>query len=250
MAVCAHLSQTESLCDWNRCHKSFIVGIKAVPISERVLFGWFQALMPKEERFFVLFNRHAALLIGGAEALKAVLAGGDALAQNCARVVQYENQADQVTLEVIQAVRRTFITPFERGDITDLITLMDDAVDQMRQTVKAIGLFELREFDPLMRELGDIILQSAQKTAEVIGLLGTMKKEAERLHSLTQEIRQLEEHSDELHDQGLKTILQTNGRSDPMAFIIGSAMYEHLEKVVDRFENVANRVSDILIEHL
>ena len=174
------------------------------------MFGWFQALMPKEERFFVLFNRHAELLVRGAEALKAVLAGGDALAQNCARVVQCETQADQVTLEVVQAVRRTFITPFERGDITDLITLMDDAVDQMRQTVKAIGLFELREFDPLMQQLGEIILQSAQKTAEVIGLLSTMKKEAERLHTLTQEIRQLEEHSDELHDQGLKGILQTD----------------------------------------
>ena len=206
--------------------------------------------MPKEERFFVLFNRHAELLVHGAEALKAVLAGGEAMTQNCARVVQCETQADQVTLEVIQAVRRTFITPFERGDITDLISLMDDAVDQMRQTVKAIGLFELREFDPLMRQLGDVILLSAQKTAEIVGLLSTMKKEADRLHVLTQEIRQLEEHSDELHDQGLKRILQTNGRSDAMAFIIGSAMYEHLEKVVDRFENVANRISDILTEHL
>ena len=214
------------------------------------MFGWFKALMPKEERFFVLFNRHAELLVRGAEALKDVLAGGEALSKNCARVVQCETQADQVTLEVIQAVRRTFITPFERGDITDLISLMDDAVDQMRQTVKAIGLFELHAFEPLMRQLGDIILQSAQKTAEIIGLLGTMKKEADRLHVLTQEIRQLEEHSDELHDQGLKAILQANGRSDPMAFIIGSAMYEHLEKVVDRLENVANRVSDILTEHL
>jgi len=217
---------------------------------ECALFGWFKALMPREERFFVLFNRHAGLLLLGAEALKDVLAGGEALAQNCARVVQCETQADQVTLEVIQAVRRTFITPFERGDITDLISLMDDAVDQMRQTVKAIGLFELHEFDPLMRELGDIILQSARKTAEVIGLLSDMKKEADRLHTLTQEIRQLEEHSDELHDQGLKAILQTHGHSDPMAFIIGSTMYEHLEKVVDRFENVGNRVSDILTEHL
>jgi len=214
------------------------------------LFGWFKALMPKEERFFVLFNRHAELLVRGAEALKAVLDGGDQLAENCARVVQCETQADQVTLEVIQAVRRTFITPFERSDITDLISLMDDAVDQMRQTVKTVVLFELREFDPLMQELGATILRSAQKTAEVIALLGDMKKEADRLHVLTQDIRQMEEHSDELHDQGLKEILRTHGRADAMAFIIGSAIYEHLEKVVDRFENVANRVSDILIEHL
>ena len=206
--------------------------------------------MPKEERFFVLFNRHAEILVHGAEALKDTLAGGDALAQNCARVVQCEAQADAITLEVIQAVRRTFITPFERGEITDLINLMDDAVDQMRQTVKVIGLFELREFDPIMRQLGEIILQSAQKTAELIRLLNTMKKDAERLNALAQEIRQLEEHSDELHDQGLKEILKVHGRSDAMAFIMGQAMYEHLENVVDRFENVGNRVSDILIEHL
>lgn len=206
--------------------------------------------MPKEERFFALFNRHAEILVKGAEALKATLAGGEGLVQNCARVVECENQADAVTLEVIQAVRRTFITPFERGDITDLITLMDDAIDQMRQTVKVIGLFELREFDPIMRQLGDIILQSAQKTADLIRLLHGMKKEAERLHALSHEIRQLEERSDELHDQGLRDILKVHGRADAMAFIIGQAMYDHLEEVVDRFENVGNRVSDILIEHL
>ena len=59
-----------------------------------------------------------------------------------------EHEADEITREVLLAVRRTFITPFDRGDIKDLITSMDDAIDQMHKTAKAITLFELRSFEP------------------------------------------------------------------------------------------------------
>lgn len=211
---------------------------------------WFQALMPKEDRFFDLFNRHGDTLIQGAQALRDALAGGDAIQEACGRVMRYEMQADDIAKEVMQAVRRTFITPFDRSDITSLISSMDDAIDQMRQTVKAIALFEIRTFEPLMQELGDIIVKSAQVTAEVVKLLGTMKKDTGRLQTLTEEIRHLEERSDELHDLGLKGLLQRYGRSDPMGFITGQVVYEHLEKVVDRFEDVANRVNEIVIEHV
>ncbi len=214
------------------------------------MLGWFQALMPKEDRFFDLFNRHGQTLILGAQALRDALAGGDAIPEACGRVMRYEMQADDITKEVMQAVRRTFITPFDRSDITSLISSMDDAIDQMRQTAKAIGLYEIRTFEPLMQELGDIIVKSASVTAEVVKLLGTMKKETVRLQTLTEEIRQLEERSDELHDLGLKALLQRFGPTDPMGFIIGQVVYEHLEKVVDRFEDVANRVNDIVIEHV
>ncbi|MDF2120040.1 DUF47 domain-containing protein [Roseiarcaceae bacterium H3SJ34-1] len=214
------------------------------------MLGWFQALMPKEDRFFDYFDKHARLSSEAAEALRALLAGGDAVPLNGARIIELENQADQVTRDVLLAVRRTFITPFDRGDIRELITSMDDAIDQMRQTVKAISLFEVTSFEPEMQQMGDLIVDSAKLTIEAVRRLKTMRQDAAKLAALSTRITRLEEESDELHDIGLKGLFKRHGNSSPMAYIVGSEIYGHLEKVVDRFEDVADRVNGIVIEHL
>jgi uncharacterized protein len=211
---------------------------------------WFQALMPKEDRFFGLFNRHAATLVQGAEALRALLEGGDAVPDGCRRLMLHENEADAYAREVLLAVRRTFITPFDRGDIKELIGLLDDAIDQMQKTAKAIILFEVDSFEPPMREMGDIIVQASKLTVEAIGLLPTMQKNATRLNSLAEEITRIEEQSDEIYDQGMKALFLKHRDASPMGFVVGTEIYDHLEKVMDRFEDVANRISGILIEHL
>ena len=110
----------------------------------------FRAFLPREERFFDLFARHSQTVVQGALALQEMLRGGDETPVFCQRVNQYENDADNITREVLTAVRRTFITPFDRGDIKNLITAMDDAIDQMQQTAKAVILFEVRNFEPPM----------------------------------------------------------------------------------------------------
>jgi predicted phosphate transport protein (TIGR00153 family) len=214
------------------------------------MLSWFQALMPKEDRFFDYFDKHAHLSSEAAEALRALLAGGDAVQLNGARIVDLEDQADQVTRDVLLAVRRTFITPFDRGDIRGLITSMDDAIDQMRQTVKAISLFEVISFEPEMLQMGDLIVDSAKLTIEAVRRLKTMRQDAAKLAALSARITKLEEQSDELHDIGLKGLFKRHGASNPMAYIVGSEIYGHLEKVVDRFEDVADRVNGIVIEHL
>src|ERR1700753_1947452 len=119
---------------------------------------WFRAFLPKEERFFDLFARHAQTVMQGALALQDMLRGGDETPVFCQRVNQFENDADGITREVLTAVRRTFLTPCERDDIKTLMTGMADAIDQMQQTAKAVLLFEVREFEPLMREMGALLV--------------------------------------------------------------------------------------------
>jgi uncharacterized protein Yka (UPF0111/DUF47 family) len=70
------------------------------------MLGWFQALMPKEERFFQLFERHAAILVAGAEALRGLLRGGESIESYCKRIFQLEAESDDITREVLIAVRR------------------------------------------------------------------------------------------------------------------------------------------------
>jgi predicted phosphate transport protein (TIGR00153 family) len=212
---------------------------------------WFQALMPREERFFDLFEAHARTLCAGARALRSLLEqGGDQVPDYCAEIARQEAEADAVTREVLLAVRRTFITPFDRADIRDLISSMDDAIDQMHKTAKAITLFEQRRFEPHMATLGEVIVKTADLTAEAVPLLRELRGNAGRLNAITEEVTRLEEDSDELYDRGMVALYKGPARGDAMAFIVGSEIYDHLEKVVDRFEDVANRISGVLIEHL
>lgn len=214
------------------------------------MLNWFQALLPKEDRFFDLFEAHAETLKAGAVSLRHLLNGGDAVPLYCAEVAAHENAADDITRDVLLAVRRTFITPFDRSDIRDLISSMDDAIDQMHKTAKAIQLFEQRQFQPDMVRLGDVIVKTSELIGEAVPLLRSLRGNAARLNAIAEEVTQLEDQSDALYDAGIQALYKGPARKDPMAYIVGAEIYDHLEKVVDRFEDVANQVSSVLIEHL
>ena len=214
------------------------------------MLNWLQALMPKEEKFFDLFEAHAKTLTAGADALREVLKGGDGTPAACHEVARHESEADAVAREVMLAVRRSFITPFDRSDIHALISSMDDAIDQMHKTAKAITLYEVRAFAPDMQALGDLIVRMAALTAEATPMLRNLRANSSKLNALSEQIAALEEESDQMHDAGLATLFKTTPKDDALSFIIGAEIYEHLEKVADRFEDVANRMSSVLIEHL
>lgn len=212
------------------------------------MLGWFRALMPKEERFFELFSRHAQVTLAGAQALRALIKGEDDVLQCSREIAKRENEADEITREVMTALRKTFITPFDRGDIKDLITSMDDAIDQMNQTAKVITLFELRSFERHMQEMSEIIVQAAKLTVDSVPLLSSLSRQSSRLNSFTEAIIRLEEQADQLHDRGRKELFLN--QKDAIAFVIGTEVYDHLEMVMDRFEDVANEISGIVIENV
>jgi predicted phosphate transport protein (TIGR00153 family) len=214
------------------------------------MLNWFRALMPKDDRFFELFARHSQTVVAGAIALQGLLEGGETVEGYAREIVKQEEKADAITREVLLAVRRTFITPFDRSDIQDLIQSMDDAIDQMQKTVKTITLFEVRSFDPLMREMGKTIVNAAELTAKAIPLLAAIGTHAAQLGAFAEEIMRVEGRADELHDEGLKALFRQHGTSNAMAYMIGSEIFGHLESVVDRFEDVANRVNSIVIENV
>lgn len=214
------------------------------------MLGWFRKLLPREERFFDLFARHSQAVVQGAEALEGMLRGGEETPVYCQRVNQFENDADQITREVLTAVRRTFITPFDRGDIKNLITAMDDAIDQMQQTAKAVMLFEVRIFEPPMREIGTILVQCANLVGRAVPLMQAMGENVTTLTALTEEITRLEGRVDDLNDIGLKELFLKHRDGNTMDFVVGAEIYKHLEKVADRFDDVANEINSIVIEQV
>jgi hypothetical protein len=214
------------------------------------MFGWFQSLMPREDRFFKLFNSHADLLVQGAEALRELLKGGAGVAEACRNVVALENQADAVTRDVLLLVRRSFITPFDRSDIKDLIDALDDTIDQMQKTAKAVLLFEVETLEPEMMALGEKIVQSSRLACEAVRLLASLKDGTPRINAITELIVRLEDDADTLNDQGIKSLFLRHRQNNAMGYIVGVEIFDHLEKVMDRFEDVADRISGIVIEHM
>jgi predicted phosphate transport protein (TIGR00153 family) len=211
---------------------------------------WFQALMPKQGRFFDQFEDHATTLVAGADALARLLQGGPDIPMHVKEIYDQEHKADDITRDVLQDVRRILITPFDRTAITGLIAAMDDAIDQMNGTAKAITLFELTDFEPQMRDMSGIIVEAARVTSEVVPLLRSIGENATRILELTARLVQLEGHADEIHDAGLKSLYKAaSGDANPMAFIVGREIYSHLERVVDRFEDVANEIQGLVLDH-
>ena len=210
---------------------------------------WFHALMPKQGRFFEQFEDHATTLVAGADALARLLKGGPDMGAHIQEISTREHEADDIIREVLQDVRRIFVTPFDRSAITGLIGVMDDAIDQMNQTAKAITLYEVKDFEPQMRDMVGIIVEAARIMADAMPLLRDLGRNSARLHSLTERIVKLEGHADEIHDAGLKALFKAKGDTAPMAFIIGREIYSHLEKITDRFEDVANEIQGLVLDH-
>jgi predicted phosphate transport protein (TIGR00153 family) len=212
---------------------------------------WFHALMPKEDRFFDLFAQHSRAILAGATALRAMLEGGKAIDENYQIVMDREHDADDATRDVLIAVRRSFITPFDRGNIRDLITSMDNSIDQMQKTAKSIRLFDVTAFTPQMKDMADTIVKCAQLVQEGVPLLKSISPEAAHISDITAQISALEGRADEMHDKGLHELYRANAAGgNALAFFVGNEVYDHLEKVVDRFDDVANVMHGIVIEHV
>jgi uncharacterized protein Yka (UPF0111/DUF47 family) len=126
---------------------------------------------------------------------------------------------------------------------------MDDAIDQMNQTAKAITLYELKTFEPQMRDMSGIIVEAARDHRRGDAAAPRPRPNGTRMLELTERIVELEGHADEIHDAGPQGALQGSGDKAPMEFIVGREIYSHLEKIVDRFEDVANEIQGLVLDH-
>ncbi|WP_082456502.1 DUF47 family protein [Novosphingobium sp. Leaf2] len=225
-----------------------VAGTVATKTGINTMFAWFQKLLPEQGNFFDLFERQAGTLVAGADALARLAQGGPGRGQHIREIAEREHDADDITREVLQTVRRSFLTPFDRSAITGLINAMDDAIDEMQQVANACDLYEVVTFEPEMIDMAAIIVDAARLTAEAIPLLRKIGDNGHRLHELTERLVRMEGHADEIHAAGLKRLFKAD-LSDPMHFFVRQEMFKRLERVVDRFEDLANEIDGLVIDH-
>jgi predicted phosphate transport protein (TIGR00153 family) len=187
-------------------------------------------------------------LVAAAEAMNKLVDGGTPHKEHIAEVERREHEADDIIRQVLITVRRTFLTPFDRGAITSLIAAMDDAIDEMHSAAIAIDLYDLKRFEPEMKEMVTMTLEAARLTAEAMPMLRDISRNGARLHEITEKIVGLEGAADDVHAAGLKKAFVSQS-DKPIEFIVSREIYKHLERITDAFEDVANEIDGIVIDH-
>lgn len=213
------------------------------------MFGWFQRLLPRTGDFFGMFEAHAATLVAAAKALSRLSEDDSSTSEQLRIINDREHDADDIIREVLTTVRRSFLTPFDRGAITSLIASMDDAIDEMQTAARAIDLYELHQLQDEMKAMVAVAVESAALTAEVMPLLRDIGRNGGRIHELTERLVGLEGQADEIHAAGLKKAFKQFGKTSTIQFIVAREIFKHLERVVDAFEDVANEIDGIVIDH-
>src|SRR5690606_28615106 len=189
------------------------------------MFRFIRAIMPRSDNFFELFEAQASKAQEAAQTLRRIVDGGSGTAENCALLSRQEEEADHISYEVLQSIRRSFITPFDRSDIKALSTSLDDAIDQMNKTGKTALLYDVTAFEPNMRAMADQVIALSDIVAEALPLMRNIAANSARLHMLVGEISRIEEQSDKLNDEGLQQLFRAR-KDDALGFIVGSQLYD------------------------
>jgi len=207
----------------------------------------FRALMPRGERFIDRFCEHSKRVVWAAEAFSAMLAGDGDIEARCAEISRIEEDADAITRGTIQAIHRSFITPFDRWQILDLTTALDDTIDLTKEASRRILRYRVA-FTPEMRGMADCAVRAATEIRNGIPLLGAIDRSVERLTALSQAVSLIENEADDLLDAGLKRLFA--GEGSPGHKLTVERVYDVIESVVDRCEDITDVIDGIVIEQV
>jgi predicted phosphate transport protein (TIGR00153 family) len=212
----------------------------------------FSRLMPRQESFTDLFCEHAKCIAAAAAELKRMVVGDSAPGQRVASIRSIEAEADLVTKKIFVAANRTFNAPIDREDIVELAHALDDAVDLIEDTAKGIQRYEIREFAPEMQAMADAVVRSAAVLQELMPLLDAITPHHKTIFELCERIGRIEGEADECFDAGLAR-LRTQLRAgviDTVAYIDRKELYELVENVVDKCDDITNVLQAITAKHV
>lgn len=206
--------------------------------------------MPKEGKFFDLFNAHAELILQGGRELAALVDdlgdGLDNLATHTKTIDDVERKADRITHDVMAMLHTTFNTPLDRDAIHQLMTRMDDILDLIQDFAESMQLYDVRKLTQEARHLADICVSCCERVKAAVELLPNMDN-APTILKLCAEIDQLESDADRVMRTGITKLFREE--QDVRELIKLKGIYELLEAVTDRCEDVANIIEGVVLEN-
>ena len=207
----------------------------------------FGRLLPKEGRFFELFNAHADQVVRAAHELKLVMEHPEDREQHSRLVDDAEHAADRITAETIKLLHKTFITPLDRDHIHQLVNAMDDICDLIQDTTETLTLYDIRAITPETQRLSDIAVKCCERVKDVVELLGRQDGNFEALLKTCEEIDRLESDADRVMRSAMSKLFREE--QEVREIIKMKEIYELLEAVTDRCLDVANLAEGISLEN-
>ena len=206
----------------------------------------FGRLMPREGRFFDYFREHGEQLVLGAQELKALMANVGELQTRKRSIEKIEHRADKITQQTMQLLHQTFITPIDRDEIHQLITRMDDILDLMEDVSQCMFLYDIAAVTEETRHLAQICLDSTEKVQAAVILLPNMKN-AKTILDHCAKIDRLESDADHVMRSAMAKLFREE--ADTRHLFKMKEIYQLLESVTDRCQDVANIIEGIVLEN-
>src|SRR6188768_4492977 len=203
----------------------------------------FGRLLPKEGRFFDLFNAHAAQVVRAARELKAVMDDFENREEHVRLVDEAEHAADRITAETIRLLHKTFITPLDRDHIHQLVNAMDDICDLIQDTSESLSLYDVKAITPEAARLADISVKCAERVKDVVELVGRQDRKFEPILKMCEEIARLESDADRVMRSAVSKPFREE--KDVREVMKMHAIYQLLESITDRCLDVANLAEGI-----
>ena len=212
----------------------------------------FSKLLPKEGNFFELFNQHADRIVEAAQAFEQLVdnyADPQLRVKYNQEVDKAERAADRVTAEVNRLVHTTFITPIDREQIHSLISLMDDVADLLQDSAETMALYDIHHMTDEISRLTDLSLKCCERVQDAVKLLSRIADPAvaEAALKTCEEIDRLEGDADRVLRSAMSKLFREE--PDVREVIKLKAIYELLETITDRCEDVANLIEGIILEN-
>lgn len=206
----------------------------------------FGRLMPREGQFFTYFNDHAGEAVACAREFIELLRDLKDPSGRTRAIETHEKRADKITHDCIDLLHKTFITPLDRDDIHTLITRMDDILDLMEDAAQSFTLYDVKASTPEAVRLAEVNLACVEKVQAAVALLDNMGN-SQQIHALCADIDKLESEADHIHRNAIAKLFREE--PDVREVIKLKVIYEVLESVTDRCEDVANIIEGILVEN-
>lgn len=210
----------------------------------------FGRLMPREGKYFDLFNAHAELIVQGGKALSGLIGAlveePEQAVKHAERIDELERQADDITHSTLAQLHTSFITPFDRDEIHQLINSMDDILDNIQDVAESMSLYDIQRVPPEARALAEVTEQCCARVQSLVKLLHSMDNAPEILR-YCHEINELESDADRMLREAMSKLFREE--PDVRQVVKLKEIYEILESVSDRCKDVAGTVESIVLEN-
>ena len=201
-------------------------------------------LLPREEKYFDMFNNMAAHVSEGALLLQKLFNDFERHAEYADRIKQIEHTCDVITHDIVVRLNKTFITPIDREDIHALASQLDDVMDYIEYVARRTVLFRVETTSPYAQRMSDVVVQMVAKLEQAVVALG---KHGDVVMQKCVEIHGLENEGDTIHHEAVAHLFETV--RDPVIIIKWKDLYEALEDTVDRCEDVSNTLETIVLKN-